>query len=601
MFGYLLGNLQNSAYDRLRQSQKKLGMIMQKRWEIAEELTAAEKETQQRIIEEIKCPEMIAEMLVRRGLDNQTDINLFFHPDLSNIHDPFLFKDMDKATDRIRKAINNQEKITIYGDYDVDGTTSTALLYLGLKKMNALVDYYIPHRMIDGYGLSISGVDQLKENGTNLIISVDCGINSITEVKTINELGMEIIITDHHNPKEELPQALAIINPKLPDCGYPCKELAGVGVAYKLLMAVYIKLGVDTHEMCNKYLDLVALGTIADIVSLIGENRIFASIGLDRLIKKQNIGLNALINIAGLSEKELNAGDIVFGIAPRINAAGRMGTALTAVELLVSVDDKESRELAQRIEQQNSLRQQIDQRTFNEACQIIEKKYKNLDETMFIVVSSDEWHPGVIGIVASKLVEKYYRPAVMISFKDGIGSGSGRSIADFDLFDALDHVQDCLDTFGGHKYAAGLSILAEYLDTFENQITKYMKSKMSSEMLVPPLKIDSNLEIYEINENLLEWLNRFAPFGPGNMKPVFYSRQVMIIGYPYCVGKNHLKLKVMKDGCELDLIGFNLGDYLPFLKKGTQIDIAYSLEFNTWQGRTSIQGKLKDLHFEKDN
>jgi len=548
----------------------------------------------------MKCPDMIAEMLVRRELYDQSAINNFFHPSLSSTHDPFLFEDMSKAVDRIIKAIKDNELITIYGDYDVDGTTSTALLYLGLKKVNAHIDFYIPHRMIDGYGLSISGVDQLKENGTSLIISVDCGINSINEVESINNLGMDIIITDHHNPKEELPDAVAIINPKLPDCRYPCKELAGVGVAYKLLMAVYLQLGIDSSELSNKYLDLVALGTIADIVPLVGENRIYSSIGLEHMVKRQNIGMNALINIAGLTEKELNTGDIVFGIAPRINAAGRMGTALTAVELMVSVDEKESRELAQQIEHQNSLRQQIDQKTFNEACQIIEKKYNDLENTLFIVVSSDEWHPGVIGIVASKLVEKYYRPAVMISFKDGMGSGSGRSIADFDLFDALSHVQEYLDTFGGHKYAAGLSILAEYVDTFENQITRYMRSKITPELLVPPLKIDSNLELYEINENLLEWLNHFAPFGPGNMKPVFYTRGVTLVGYPYCVGKNHLKLKVMKDGCELDLIGFNLGDYLPFLKKGTQIEIAYSLEFNTWQGRTSIQGKLKDLHFEKD-
>ncbi|MCF7920032.1 MAG: single-stranded-DNA-specific exonuclease RecJ [Candidatus Cloacimonetes bacterium] len=574
---------------------------MQKRWKIADELTEEEKAIQKQIVEESKFPEMIAEMLVRRGLYTPEDIDYFFHPDLSRLHDPFLFNDMEKAVRRIIEAINNNELITIYGDYDVDGTTSTALLYLGLRKVGALINYYIPHRMIDGYGLSISGVDQLKESGTKLILSVDCGINSINEVASINEMGMDIIITDHHNPKEELPAALAIINPKLPDCQYPFKELAGVGVAYKLLMAVYSILGVDSSELNHKYLDLVALGTIADIVPLNGENRVFASIGLDRLVKKQNIGLNALITLAGLTEKELNASDIVFGIAPRINAAGRMGTAMTAVELLVSVDERESRELAQMIEQQNSLRQQIDQRTFNEACSIIEKKYTNLADTMFIVVSSDEWHPGVIGIVASKLVEKYYRPAVMISFKDGIGSGSGRSISDFDLFQALTHVQDCLDTFGGHKYAAGLSIMAEYLDAFENRISKYMRTQISPEALVPPLRIDSHLELYEINENLLEWLNRFAPFGPGNMKPVFYTEKVTIQGYPYCVGKNHLKLKVMKDGCELDLIGFNLGDYLPFLKKGSFIDIAFSLEFNTWQGRTTIQGKLKDIHFENRN
>ncbi|RLC47733.1 MAG: single-stranded-DNA-specific exonuclease RecJ, partial [Candidatus Cloacimonadota bacterium] len=373
--------------------------------------------------------------------------------------------------------------------------------------------------------------------------------------------------------------------------------LAGVGVAYKLLVAVYTSMDMDTTSLIDKYVDLVALGTIADIVPLVGENRIFASIGLERLIMKQNIGLNALINIAGLSHKELNSGDIVFGIAPRINAAGRMGSALRAVELMISEDEEQSVELAQIIERENSIRQQIDQRTFQEACDIIEKKYKNMDDTSLIVVSSDGWHPGVIGIVASKLVEKFYKPSIMISFKDGVGSGSGRSIAGFDLFEALQSVEGYLETFGGHKYAAGLSILVEYVDLLENRLAKYVKEHITQEQLIPPLKIETKLELYEINENLLEWLNKFAPFGPGNMRPTFYTEQVMIVGFPYNVGKNHLKLKVMKDGCDLDLIGFNLGDLLPFLKKGSLIDIAYSLEFNTWQGRTSIQGKLKDIKF----
>ena len=304
-----------------------------------------------------------------------------------------------------------------------------------------------------------------------------------------------------------------------------------------------------------------------------------------------------MINIAGISDKELNTSDIVFGIAPRINAAGRMGSATRAVELLISTDETKSMELAEIIERENSLRQQIDQRTFSEACEIIEKKYKDIDNTPCFVISSDNWHPGVIGIVASKLVEKYYRPSIMISFKDGIGSGSGRSITDFNLFDALSNVEDCLETFGGHKYAAGLSILAEYLDGMENRLNKYAKEHLTPEQLIPPLKINMELELYEINEHLLEWLNKFAPFGPGNMRPTFYTENVCIIGYPYNVGKNHLKLKVIKDGCYLDLIGFNLGDFLPFLKKGNYIDIAYSLELNTWKGRTTIQGKLKDIHF----
>ena len=570
---------------------------MQKRWQIAEPLSEEQLNLKKQIADNLKCPDLIAEMLVRREITDLDEINDFFEPDLDRVHDPFIFKDMEKAVQRIIRAIENKELITIYGDYDVDGTTSTAMLYLGLRKVGAVVDYYIPHRMIDGYGLSLSGVDQIKDNGASLIISVDCGINAIEEVQQINDLGIDIIVTDHHNPKEILPAAYATINPKMEENAYPYTELAGVGVAYKLLVAVYRRMNIDSEEMIDKYIDLVALGTIADIVPLTGENRIFASNGLKRLIEKHNLGLNALINIAGLSHKELDSSDIVFGIAPRINAAGRMGSALRAVELMVSTDTEESEELAQIIERENSIRQQIDQRTFQEACEIIEKKYKNMDDTALIVVSSDGWHPGVIGIVASKLVEKYYKPTIMISFKDGIGSGSGRSIAGFDLFEALQSVQDYLENFGGHKYAAGLSVLGEYVDVLENRLSKYVKATMTPDQLIPPLRIETKLELYEINENLLEWMNKFAPFGPGNMRPTFFTEKVMIVGFPYNVGKNHLKLKVMKDGCTLELIGFNLGDFLPFLKKGSFIDIAYSLEFNSWQGRTTIQGKLRDIKF----
>ncbi len=574
---------------------------MQKRWKTSDPLTEEQLQLKATIIDEIKCPDMIAEMLIRKGLHNIEEINQFFSPSLDDVSDPFIFPDMKKAVHRIIKAIDKKELIYIYGDYDVDGTTSTALLFLGLKKIGAVVDYYIPHRMIDGYGLSLTGVDQIVDEGAKLIISVDCGINAFEEIDQITEREVDIIVTDHHNPKDELPKAYAIINPKISDCGYPFEHLAGVGVAYKLLMAVYAEMGVDSKEFVDKYVDLVALGTIADIVPLSGENRVYASIGLERLVKRNNIGLNALINIAGLSHKELNSADIVFGIAPRINAAGRMGSAMRAVELMVATDEDKSRELAEIIERENSLRQQIDQRTFQEACEIIEKKYKDIKKTGGIAVSSDIWHPGVIGIVASKLVEKYYRPTIMISFNEGVGSGSGRSIAGFDLFGALSHVDEYLETFGGHKYAAGLSVLAEYLDMFENRLNKFILENVTQEQLIPPLNVENKLELYEINEHLLEWLNKFAPFGPGNMRPTFYTEDVTIIGFPYNVGKNHLKLKVMKDGCVLDLIGFNLGDFLPFLKKGSVIDIAFSLEFNTWQGRTTIQGKLKDIHFAKDN
>ncbi len=572
---------------------------MQKRWQKVSELTEEEKKLKNYIADEIKCPDMIAEMLVRKNLVEIDKIRSFFNPDFSAVNDPFLFSGMQKAVDRIEQAIKNEESITIFGDYDVDGTTSTALLYLGLQKVGALVDFYIPHRMIDGYGLSNASIDTIKENNTSLIISVDCGISAIEEVDYANSLGMDIIITDHHNPKEELPNAVAIINPKVKDCGYPYKDLAGVGVAYKLLMAVYRHFGYDSNEMVEKYIDLVALGTIADIVPLTDENRAFASIGLKHLEKKNNIGLNSLIDIAGLSQKELNSGDIVFSLAPRINAAGRMGSALRAVELLTAVESSRSKELAEIIERENSLRQQEDQKTFREACEIIEKKYKDMENTPCLIVSSDDWHPGVIGIVASKLVEKYYRPAIMISFHDGIGSGSGRSIHGFDLFEAISSVENYLETFGGHKYAAGLSIVAEYLDIFENKLSKYIGAKITKEQLIPPLKLDMELELFDINDNLLDWLNKFAPFGPGNMRPTFYTKNVTVEGFPYNVGQNHLKIKVIKDGCHLDLIGFNLGDYLPSLKKGSNIDIAYSLDFNTWQGKTTIQGKLKDLRINR--
>lgn len=569
---------------------------MQKRWEISWVLSKEEKTMAKLLASELKCPLLIAELLYKKGITSEEQLACFFTPKLSLLHDPYLFKDMEKAVQRILSAIESGEKITIYGDYDVDGTTSTALLYLGLKKLNAVVDFYVPHRMIDGYGLSLSGLEQLRDNGTSLIISVDCGINALEEIAAINEMGMQIIITDHHNSKQILPNAYAIINPKVESCKYPFKELAGVGVAYKLLMAIYKKMGIDTEENCLKYLDLVAAGTIADIVSLTGENRVFATVGLEHLAERKSIGLNALINIAGINNKTPDCNDIVFSIAPRINAAGRMGSAMRAVELLISDDETKSSELAEIIERENSLRQQIDHKTFQEACEIIEKKYKNINETYCIVISSDNWHPGVIGIVASKLIERYYRPTIMISYNEGIGSGSGRSISDFDLFKALENTEELLESYGGHKYAVGLTILPEYINTFEIRLTKYIKNNIDIQALKPPLKIDRKLELYEITQKLMDWLAKFSPYGTNNTMPVFYTEKVLVMGYPYNVGKNHLKLKVTKDGCELELIGFNLGDYLPMLKNSSYLDIAYTLDLITWQGKTYIQGNLKDLH-----
>ncbi|HAN41058.1 MAG TPA: single-stranded-DNA-specific exonuclease RecJ [Candidatus Cloacimonas sp.] len=568
---------------------------MEKEWIGISPLTEDEKLLAASITELLKCPPMIAELLIRRGLKTEAEIEGFFTPDLAQQHSPFLFKDMEIAVARIIRAIENKEKITIYGDYDVDGATATALLLLGLTRVGAIVDFYIPHRMIDGYGLSLSSLDYLKDSGSKLIISVDCGVNALEEIAAINEMGMEIIITDHHNPKDELPHALAIINPKLEDSGYPFPHLAGVGVAFKLLMAVYERLGITSEENTLKYLDLVAVGTIADIVPLTDENRIFAHIGLQHLINMKNLGLNALIQISGLNQKNLDSNDIVFGIAPRINAAGRMGSAALAVNLLISREEKESEVLAEVIERQNSLRQQLDQRTFYEACEIIEKKYKDLSKTSCMVISSDDWHPGVIGIVASKLVEKYYRPVIMISFKEGFGSGSGRSPGMFDLFGALKHTEHNLHSFGGHKYAVGFTIYQEYIDRFENDLNRYVSQHLDLNEIKPPVKVDHELQLYDIDDMLMEWIERFAPFGPGNSRPIFVTRDVCVCSYPYTVGRNHLKLKVIKDGVTLDLIGYNLGDYVSLVKKDSLLDIVYTLEYNRFGAQNSIQGKLKDL------
>ena len=571
---------------------------MQKRWEISPFLTKDEKQVAKLLTNELKCPLVIAELLYKKGIINKEKIDRYFSPSLDMLHDPFLFDDMDKAVMRIITAIESGEKITIYGDYDVDGTTSVAVLYLGLKELNAVVNYYVPHRMIDGYGLSLNGLEQLRDKGTSLIISVDCGIIAIDEVKAINEMGMQIIVTDHHNAKSEFPEAYAIINPKMENCSYPYNDLAGVGVAYKLLMAVYQRLGLLNEERRLKYLDLVAIGTIADIVSLTDENRVIATIGLTQLLNKNSIGLNALFEISRMGNKVLDSTDIVFSLAPRINAAGRMGSAMRAVELMISKNNERCKELAEIIERENSIRQQIDTKTFQESCDIIERKYKNMDETNVIVISSDDWHQGVIGIIASKLVEKYYRPTILITLNEGVGSGSGRSVADFDLFKAMDEVSEYLESYGGHKYAVGLTILPEYINVFEEKLSNYIKENIVKEAMVSPLKIDKKLEIYEITPKLMEWLQKFAPYGPNNTMPVFYTEQVMVQGYPYLVGKNHLKLKITKDGCELDLIGFNLGDYLSLIKNNSYLDIVYTLEMVNWQENTFIQGNLKDIRLK---
>ena len=566
---------------------------MKKNWIITTEQTNVNQI--QNLQNSLSCPYIIAKLLLQKNISSTQDAEEFFHPDFNNLHDPYIFNDMEKAVRRIMQAIKNQEKIVIYGDYDVDGTTATSLLLIGLKELGAVVDFYIPNRMIEGYGLSMLGNKAILSKKAKVVITVDCGINAVDEINYLNKEGVDVIVTDHHTPKKILPDAFAIIDPKLKDSKYPYQELAGVGIALKLITAIYRKYNRDNIENVSTFFDLAGLGTIADIVPLTGENRIIASLGINRLEERKNLGLSYLLNLAGLKTCKLKSSDIVFRLAPRINAAGRLGSADRAVDLMTTSNLEDAKNLALAIHNENQKRQQIDQTTFREACDMIESKYQDLDKTFFFVLATDHWHPGVIGIVASKIVEKYNRPTILITFAEGEGSGSGRSIHNFNIFECLSHFEEYLISFGGHKYAAGLSILPEYIDIFEEKVNEYAKNRLTIEDIRPQIYISGELKLNEIDEDLLEWLKRFAPFGPGNMNPIFLSRKVMIVGYPYTVGTNHLKLKTIQNDKTLDLIGFNMGEMSPFLKKGSYVDIAYSLEENVWQNVTKIQGKLKDI------
>ncbi|MEA3475422.1 MAG: single-stranded-DNA-specific exonuclease RecJ [Candidatus Cloacimonadota bacterium] len=566
---------------------------MKKNWIITTEQTNVNQI--QNLQNSLSCPYIIAKLLLQKNINSTQGAEEFFHPDFNNLHDPYIFNDMEKAVRRIMQAIENQEKIVIYGDYDVDGTTATSLLLIGLRELGAVVDFYIPNRMIEGYGLSMLGNKAILSKNANVVITVDCGINAVDEISYLKKEGVDVIVTDHHTPKKILPDAFAIIDPKLKDSKYPYQELAGVGIALKLIIAIYRKYNRDNIENVSTFFDLAGLGTIADIVPLTGENRIIASLGIERLEERKNLGLNYLLNLAGLKTCKLKSSDVVFRLAPRINAAGRLGSADRAVDLMTTSILEDAKNLALVIHNENQKRQQIDQTTFREACDMIESKYQDLDKTFFFVLATDHWHPGVIGIVASKIVEKYNRPTILITFAEGEGSGSGRSIHNFNIFECLSHFEEYLVSFGGHKYAAGLSILPEYIDIFEKKVNEYARDRLTIEDIRPQIYISNELTLNEIDEDLLEWLKRFAPFGPGNMNPIFLSRKAMIVGYPYTVGTNHLKLKTIQNDKTLDLIGFNMGELSPFLKKGSYVDIAYSLEENVWKNVTKIQGKLKDI------
>jgi len=540
-------------------------------------------------------PISIATVLYNRGFTNLEQIEQFFNPTLQDLYDPFILKDMDKAVERIQTALMNKEKVMIYGDYDVDGITATSLLYLFLYEIGLNTFYYIPDREKDGYGLSKNGIDVAIENGANLIISCDCGINAIDEIDYVNANGLDMIVTDHHEPAETLPKALAILNPKREDDSYPFKELSGVGVAFKMLQGFSQKNNIPIEKL-YKHLDLVAIGTAADIVPILDENRILVSKGLEYLNRSNKIGVNSLLKVAGFTSKVLNVVNIVFGLAPRINAAGRLGQASRAVKLLSSFNQREARELASLLERENRDRQNIEKKTIDQAILQLNATHDIYKDKIFIL-SGENWHQGVIGIVASKLKEIYNRPVVMISFQNDIGKGSARSIPDFDLYNAFTECANLLDNFGGHKMAAGLTISKENLPKFQQQLKRISEKLITDEMLQPRMSIECEIEFTEISRNLINHLKKLAPFGPGNMRPVFVARHINITGMPRIVGENHLKFKASKDKTVISAIGWKLGTLYEMLISNRPLDLAFVIEENEWNGVKDIQLNIKDIHY----
>ena len=569
--------------------------MVQNRWiikEIKDEFSV------QVLADSLNISEVLARLLVLRNISNFNDARQFFRPSLDFLHDPFLMDQMEEATTRVIEALTENQKICIYGDYDVDGTCSTALLYMFLKELGANVEFYIPNRLEEGYGLSASAIDVVRSKETDLMITVDCGITAIEETKYANSLGMNVIICDHHQPKDELPDAVAVLDPLKPGCKYPFKYLSGAGVAFKLAQGVCKRIG--KRDLPLKYLDLVALAGAADIVPLIDENRVLVNEGLNQINSSPRSAIKALIEKSGLYPGQLNSGQVVFTIAPRINAVGRLGDAERAVNLLITTSDEEAVELAEILESENYERRKIDVDTFDEACKKVEEKI-DLESELAIVLHNDKWHPGVIGIVASRLVEKYYRPTVLLATIDGVAKGSARSISNFNIYEALSKCEEYLIHFGGHQAAAGLAMEINKVDEFRKEFNKIVKESVTEENLFPELAIDSILKFSEITPKFLRILDQFAPFGPGNLRPIFLAEDVEVSNTPRVVGNNHLLLCVKQKESKkiFDCIGFNMGEhYEKIIRNSSDIDIVFTIDKTVRDGRTFPQFKLKDIKFK---
>ena len=566
---------------------------MKNRWVIKPD---GEKGLVERLSNELGINTNIANMLVQRGITTFDGAKEFFRPSLENLHDPFLMKDMDKAIERLKSALENDEKILIYGDYDVDGTTSVALVYSFLRQLHKNVDFYVPDRYNEGYGISFNGVDYAAENGITLVIALDCGIKANEKIKYANEKKIDFIICDHHTPGEFIPEAFAVLDPKRKDCAYPYKELSGCGVGFKLLQALTISNELSYDELW-KYLDLVAVSIASDIVRITGENRVLAHFGLKQLNEAPRMGLKALIDNSGLDTKEIGISDVVFKIGPQINAAGRIESGKSSVKLLIEEDADFAQQLSTKIKEHNETRKELDRNITEESLSMISSS-KELQAKRSTVLFNENWHKGVIGIVASRLIENYYKPTIVLTESKGLATGSARSVDGFDLYAAIDACSDLLESFGGHMHAAGLTMKIENIEKFAAKFEEYVTSTIEEEQLTPKISIDQKIKLSDITPKFYRILKQFAPFGPGNMSPLFVTEQVQNGGYSRLVGKTeeHIKFDVVdKENKRKDGIGFFMPDLFKIVESGDLFNICYSVEENDFNGKVTLQLRVRDL------
>jgi len=541
---------------------------------------------------------VIARLLVQRGIKTFNEAKAFFRPRLSDLLNPFLMKDMDKAVSRIEQAIANKEKVIVYGDYDVDGTTSVAMMYSFLKSRIEQIEYYIPDRYSEGYGISPKSINYAIDNGFTLMIALDCGIKAVDKIADAKERGLDYIICDHHNPGDEIPPAYAVLDPKQPDCNYPNKELSGCGVGFKLLQAYCQKNNIEQDEIYDM-LDLLVVSIASDIVPIVGENRVMAYYGLKKLNTNPGIGLQTIINLAGIADTEITISDIVFKIGPRLNASGRIEHGKKSVQILVSDDEVKSDLIGEEIDSFNEIRKTLDRDITLDALDMIERseELKNMNST---VLYNRDWHKGVVGIVASRVTEQYYRPSIILTESNGLATGSARSVRDFDLYEAIGKCSDLLESYGGHMYAAGLTLKIENIPAFRKRFEEIVTNQITDMQQTQTIEVDAKITLSEITPRFYRILKQFAPFGPHNMSPVFVTEDVYDAGTSRRVGKNmeHLKLDLVEPDVNSGIfagIAFNQSQAFDLITSGSPFDICYSIAENDYRGKTNLQLFIKDI------